>query len=1050
MILINSTKMASCIIKLILVIVITLLLTIETKAAITITVDGSTVEPVVVTVGVSTTLDAVVSCPSGSYFYETWYYKNDNSNSCSGGTPVFISQNVVNSCNATPSTTFTWPSTGQKTLCYGYNACSGFLSQLQCIFALIFNVLDEVQSFRVDVGNATGQNIFLSTAATETLGGLTHTNGSIVEYNPITNIGTLFFDETLFSGNESFSGFHLLQNGNIILTSFNSATLGGLSFNDGDLIEYNPTTDTATLFFNENNFSGNENINAVYVKSNGNIVLSTTNNATLGGLTFNDGDLIEYNPTSSTATLLFSESNFSSNEDVDAVHILDSGNILISTTTPATLGGLTFDDGSIAEYNPATNTATLYFNENLFGSNSANITAHSLPVTVSSAIHHFEITHDGTALTCEPESITVKACTNSSCSSVASSDVSVTLIPTGWVSTDSQTITSGNSSFQLRKTTAGVYSLGIGSSTPTASNPVVCVNSTAGNASCDIEYYNTGFIYDVSTPQTACSTSSSITVSAVRTDITSQQCVPSFANRTESINFWTSYTSPTSGTKQLTVNNGSSNYTLATSSPGTAVPLTFNSSGQVVITVTYSDAGKLTLSSNFTGTGSESGLTMTGSDAFTTIPAKFYVYTSESNNACSSNSATCTAFKKAGANFNLNIRAACSDNSVTPNFVMNNIILTHDNTAPNVNEGSLSVGTFSMASGDSGDHTVSTQSVTEVGVFTFTATTPTITDSSNIYYGLTMNAGTSAYIGRFYPDHFTINSATVTNRSDISGCSDSFTYMDENLKYDFNLRAENSSNVLTLNYTSVFAKLSVTTLAQMNYGTTDSSSSYSSRTSVASSGSFTNGIAAVTAIVSLARQSSSEVPLTAFTTGINPTDSDSVVLASYNLALDGGSNTHGTLGATELRFGRGIINNAFGSEYVTLNVPWLTQYYVSAQTGFATNSSDNCSPLTTSLIDLVNSGSDPTQGVTSIAIGGGSSTASVSSNPVSSGNASLSFSAPSNSGYTDVGINFTTLDYLQFDWDSDGSHDDNPANARATFGSFRGDDRIIYWKELFN
>jgi MSHA biogenesis protein MshQ len=38
--------------------------------------------------------------------------------------------------------------------------------------------------------------------------------------------------------------------------------------------------------------------------------------------------------------------------------------------------------------------------------------------------------------------------------------------------------------------------------------------------------------------------------------------------------------------------------------------------------------------------------------------------------------------------------------------------------------------------------------------------------------------------------------------------------------------------------------------------------------------------------------------------------------------------------------------------------------------------------------------------------------------------------------------------YLQYDWDSNGS-DDNPTGI-ATFGIYRGDDRIIFWRELQN
>jgi len=148
-------------------------------------------------------------------------------------------------------------------------------------------------------------------------------------------------------------------------------------------------------------------------------------------------------------------------------------------------------------------------------------------------------------------------------------------------------------------------------------------------------------------------------------------------------------------------------------------------------------------------------------------------------------------------------------------------------------------------------------------------------------------------------------------------------------------------------------------------------------------------------------------------------------------------------------FGRVNINNAFGSEFLPLNLPWYTEYYVNAQTGFAINTNDNCTPLTTSNLDLSNAIDNPAAGVMTINIATSNTTGVVTNNPVVSGVANLLFSVPNQPGYVDIDVNLTGLGYLQFDWDNDGNHNNNPITARGTFGSYRGDDRIIYWKELF-
>jgi hypothetical protein len=217
--------------------------------------------------------------------------------------------------------------------------------------------------------------IILSTDNTEILGGLTFNENDLAEYDAQTDTATLYFDGTLFGGPANIDAAHILDTGNIVLSTVIGETLGGLTFGKGDLIEYNPTTNTSTLFFDENLFSSAQpNIDAAYVRGNGNIILSTTGNATLGGLGFGKDDLIEYNPTTDVATLFFDGSLFSGNEDIDAVHLLTGGNIVLSTSGDAILGGLSFGSGDLAEYNPTTSTATLYFDENNFAS-SANIDA---------------------------------------------------------------------------------------------------------------------------------------------------------------------------------------------------------------------------------------------------------------------------------------------------------------------------------------------------------------------------------------------------------------------------------------------------------------------------------------------------------------------------------------------------------------------------------------------------------------------------------------------------------------------------------------------------
>ncbi|WP_282610099.1 PEP-CTERM sorting domain-containing protein [Pelagibius sp. Alg239-R121] len=235
------------------------------------------------------------------------------------------------------------------------------------------------------VSSAQADTILLSTAGDATLGGITFRDDDLADYDPVTNTAALFFDgSTLFSSiTEDIDAVTILPNGNILLSTLGDATLGGITVRDDDLAEYNPVTDTATLFFDGSMLfsSITEDIDAVSILSNGNLILSTLGNATLGGISFGRDDLVEYNLTTNTASLFFDgEALFSSNsEDIDAVSILSNDNLILSTFGNATLGGISFGRDDLVEYNPTTNTASLFFDgDALFSSNTEDINAVSV------------------------------------------------------------------------------------------------------------------------------------------------------------------------------------------------------------------------------------------------------------------------------------------------------------------------------------------------------------------------------------------------------------------------------------------------------------------------------------------------------------------------------------------------------------------------------------------------------------------------------------------------------------------------------------------------
>ena len=323
-------------------------------------------------------------------------------------------------------------------------------------------------------------------------------------------------------------------------------------------------------------------------------------------------------------------------------------------------------------------------------------------------------------------------------------------------------------------------------------------------------------------------------------------------------------------------------------------------------------------------------------------------------------------------------------------------------------------------------------------------------------------------MGRFYPNHFKIVGAgALMNRSDIPLCTDAFTYMDENFNVGFTIQARNADEGVTSNYETTVTYDYDKLLSGGSFGfaaINDPGGAGQPLTTRlgfgAVSGSFNNGSGVLSLPMQISRLASADGPFADTRIGAQPVDSDTVSLLAADLNLDpalSGGNTHAQLTSANLRFGRAIIENAFGTEFLSLDVPLFTQYYSSVNSGFVVNTIDNCSTFTLPNLTLSNTieagqvdgDIQITAGNTTTASMTNDGSAGVAGQQVANGDAGLNFSAPGVAGYTDMDVNVTVSPYLLFDWDGDSNHDNNPPRARATFGSFRGDDRIIYWQECF-
>ncbi|MGN5171046.1 DUF6701 domain-containing protein [Aeromonas sp. 102P] len=440
-------------------------------------------------------------------------------------------------------------------------------------------------------------------------------------------------------------------------------------------------------------------------------------------------------------------------------------------------------------------------------------------------IDHFQLDYSGQPLTCNPETVTVKACANAACSTLITDPVTATLSldPTsgnnGWIGGNTVSFSGGSTTVQLRNNTTTPVTVGVSSSAPTT-KPYSTTLCKAGNgdpsvAACTLNFADSGFFFDV--PDTYSNQPQDVTISAVKKDDITKQCVPGFTG-VRSVGFWGTYNNPNTnnfGSKISIDGNAIATYAASVPSPTpTTLNLTFDNQGKATLKkVTYPDAGQMQLSASHNGSGETAGLVIKGADTFVTRPVGLCI--TPPQGVCAAGDSSCPVFKKAGETFQVDIKAMawesandgdiCAGNLTTPNFVLSNIALGSTLVAPNPGtNATLGTTAYSHVAAANSANNVS-QTVSEVGVFRMTATPPAAKQPegstvSTGYFGYTIPPASSVPVGRFVPWDFNLLSGVLT-----PACGQ-FSYMSQPFGVKMTVQARNKSAGVTKNYGGEFAK----------------------------------------------------------------------------------------------------------------------------------------------------------------------------------------------------------------------------------------------------
>jgi MSHA biogenesis protein MshQ len=730
------------------------------------------------------------------------------------------------------------------------------------------------------------------------------------------------------------------------------------------------------------------------------------------------------------------------------------------------------------------------------------------PISAYGSPDHYAISHSSPGITCEGSVITVTAHDASHNEFIVPSNINLNVTTSPAVTaivTSPLTILAGDSSanFYIQQSTA-LSNIDIDVTDGVASDldgdtggedPRLSFSDTA------FRFYANGAANSISTQVAGGNTAGqNLTLKAIKTDDETGACVPALQGPTPTnVDIAYECNNPTSCSSTgllefkgevLTGDNQGNGPSYA------SVPMVFDGNGEAEVNFSFADAGQITLRArkSVAANDPDPAFTLNGtSNAFWVRPSELQLSAQSAGSDIDGNSANSGIKHKAGDPFNLVVRAVNASGDITPNYRPGQLQLKLARTGPLVgSEGvlrysSLAAGTLVSASvGSAGFENVTLESFvggslgngisqfldasySEVGLINLA-----IQDINYGNGGLPdLIQGTAIDIGRFYPDHFDLS---LTSASFGNSCN-SFTYLDQDFFFDnapqLTIEAKNAAGDLTQNYTGNFWKLGASLLEQgtcsgilgtKGFCYTDNLSAAASFSGPNSSQSY-GDVSTVNGqkVMLLHNQSfdaftysrplaASELPFDADVgLQIELEDSDGVTgsIALSNIGFSSDSNTaavgFNTTNDELLRHGRWKMENAYGPETQNLKIQAHAQYYT-LNNRFEFNADDSCTALNSSDITLNGAASsDP------VTIGLGSSNFSFNS-PLAleeTENFSLSLPGAGNAGDVDIDVDLSNYPWLQFDWNQDGSLIDHPT-IKASFGQYRGHDRIIYWHEISN
>ncbi|MDX7877041.1 DUF6701 domain-containing protein [Aeromonas veronii] len=685
--------------------------------------------------------------------------------------------------------------------------------------------------------------------------------------------------------------------------------------------------------------------------------------------------------------------------------------------------------------------------------NNSRIDSQSFQCTATAVVDHYEVYYPSSSLTCEPAQVRLAACLDNSCSQLYKGNASVSMTPSnGWSSNPVSLGSSGTADITLSSLAAKSVVIGLSSANPSAL--LRCYRDGVLDSSCSMNFSDAALQFDFSTFYAGSSTNS--TIRAIKSsDVgATKVCVPLLTGN-QTLQFGSTKVVSDTASNAVPTINGS------TISPSGNVNVSFDSNGVGQLTLQYPDAGVLRLDTTFLKNDVTGTLKLTGSDTVAVIP-KAIALQAQGQSVCSGNNdstyATCPIYRKAGEPFTLQASAVNTQDQLTPGFTTSNKTLSWALLAPTTGvSGAFSPTTITLASGVANV----TANWSEVGVIRLGVSNfvpyPAYQDELP---QLETVLRWSVPIGRFVPWDYSLSNGFIT-----PACN-AFTYMSQPFASGFVLTARNLQKGTTQNYKGAFAK----GVAEMVAANALDGIARDKRITLSPSLSWASGVASINQQSPLGlntrfdRAASPETPFATLSFGLKVDDKDggNTLLANPNMntAVAGTCSGSGCnavlLGTQKLLYGRLQAGTAAGLASAPLAIPQQMQYYEAGN--WLQNKEDQCTQLSLANQGFIFLNSSHTFDAATrelnlgagrkIKLGLGSSAPGGDAALAKDGEILFHFAKPDISVRIPYKVELAKQPSQPL-WLSDPtSANDGNLQGEAIFGSSRGNDRIIYRREV--